>query len=527
MVAVLLRLRFRVLLNTLQRNTFQLVAVIVGGTLGAGLVLVALAGMLLASTLPPTVTQAVMVVGGSALVVGWLLVPLLFDGVDRTLDPLKLARFPLETGTLMTGMFVAGISWLPGIATVLVSVGTAIAWRAYPLAALSAVIAGLIGAATCVAGSRLTTSVAASLLRGRGALRVGVAAFVVLVLALPLYIAIVSRGALGGQHTADGFAAALDVLGWSPLGAAWSVPGRIAAGDPAGAAVAAAIAVATLCGALLLWRLVLGAALRVRGERPLRAVAGGRLGALSWVPTTPTGAVLARSLIYWFRDARQARQLILLPVLPALMLLWWNLFGIELIALSIGPIVATILPLSAFAGLSYDGTAFAAELSAGIRGIHDRVGRALALVIIAMPAVIVVQTAVAVIIGRGGDLPPLLGLSLGTLLISVGVVSVSSARFVIPVARSGRNPFSAQAGAATTAIFASYGVAVITIVLSLPILALTAAAIVAGSPTLGWLALGAGLIVGAGLALAGVVLGGLVLDGSAPAMLARLRLART
>ena len=44
----------------------------------------------------------------------------------NTLDPLKLARFPLETGTLMTGMFVAGISWLPGIATVVVSVGTAI-----------------------------------------------------------------------------------------------------------------------------------------------------------------------------------------------------------------------------------------------------------------------------------------------------------------------------------------------------------------------------------------------------------------
>jgi ABC-2 type transport system permease protein len=531
MVAVLLRLRFRVLVNTLQRNTFQLVAVIIGGPLGAALVMVALAGMLLASTLPPTATQAVVVVGGSALVFGWLLVPLLFDGVDRTLDPLKLARFPLRTGTLMAGMFVAGISWLPGIATVVVSVGTAIAWRAHPPAAVSAVIAGLIGAATCVAGSRLTTSVAASLLRGRGALRAGIAALVVLalllVLAVPLYIAVVSRGALGDRDTLEGFSAALDVLGWSPFGAVWSVPGRIAAGDLAGAAAAAVIALATLCGALLLWRMVLSAALRVRGERPLRPVAGGRLGALGWVPTTPTGAVLARSLIYWFRDARQARQLILLPVLPALMLLWWSLFGIELIALSIGPIVATILPLSAFAGLSYDGTAFAAELSAGIRGLHDRVGRALALLIIAMPAVIVVQTAVALIVGRGADLPALLGLSLAAVLISVGVVSVSSARFVIPVARSGRNPFSAQAGAATTSVFASYGVAVVTVLLALPILALTTAAIVAGVPALGWLALVAGLVLGAGVAFTGVVLGGRVLDASGPAMLARLRLART
>ena len=65
MVAVLLRLRFRILANTLQRNTFQLVAVIVGATLTAAMVAVVLAGMLLASSLPPEVTQAVVVFGGA------------------------------------------------------------------------------------------------------------------------------------------------------------------------------------------------------------------------------------------------------------------------------------------------------------------------------------------------------------------------------------------------------------------------------------------------------------------------------
>ena len=114
------------------------------------------------------------------------------------------------------------------------------------------------------------------------------------------------------------------------------------------------------------------------------------------------------------------------------------------------------------------------------------------------------QIAVAVIIGRVGDLPALLGLSLGTLLISIGVVSVSSARIVVPVARSGRNPFSAQAGAATVSIFASYGVALVTIVLTLPVVAVALAALVAGSPLLGWAALATGLALGAGVALGGV-----------------------
>ena len=527
MVAVLLRLRFRVLANTLRRNTFQLMAVIIGGTLGAALVIAALTGMLLASTLPPPVTQAVVVVAGSTLVFGWLTVPLLFDGVDRTLDPLRLARFPLRTTTLMAAMFIGGIAWLPGIATAVVSVGIAIAWHGYPLPAAAGVVMGLVGAATCVAGARLTTSAMGALLSGRGAARAAIAALGVLVLAIPLAVAAVSGIAAGRGDAFSGFAAALDVLGWSPFGAVWSVPGRLAVGDSAGAAVAALIAVATLTGVLLLWRLALGASLRVRGARAPRAVTAHRLGALGWVPATPTGAVLARSLIYWFRDARQARQLILLPLLPALMLLWWSLSDIEAMGIAIGPIVATILPLSAFAGLSYDGTAFAAELSAGIRGIHDRLGRALALLSIAMPATIVVQIAVALIIGRGEDLAALLGLSLSTLLISVGVVSVSSARFVVPVARPGSNPFSAQAGAATTSIFASYAVAIATFVLALPILALTIAAIIADVPALGWLTLIAGTVMGAAIALGGVVIGGRVLDASGPAMLARLKIVRT
>ncbi len=366
-----------------------------------------------------------------------------------------------------------------------------------------------------------------TLLRGRGAARAAIAALGVLVLAIPLAVAAVSGIARGGGELSSSFTAGLEVLGWSPFGAVWSVPGRLATGDAAGAAVATAIAVVTLVGIFLLWRLALGASLRVRGERAPRAVAGGRLGALGWAPTTPTGAVLARSLIYWFRDARQARQLILLPVLPALMLLWWSLFDVEAIGLAIGPIVAAILPLSAFAGLSYDGTAFAAELSAGIRGVHDRLGRALALVVIAMPATVVVQITVALIIGRAEDLPALLGLSLGTLLISIGVVSVSSARFVVPVARSGRNPFSAQAGAATTSIFASYAVAIVTVMLAVPILALTVAAIVADVPALGWLVArrgtGAGCRRGVGRHRPGRSGSRRIRSG----MLARLRVVRT
>ncbi|MCU1416387.1 MAG: type transport system permease protein, partial [Schumannella sp.] len=449
-----------------------------------------------------------------------------FEGVEQTLDPLKLARFPLRTGQLMIAMLMVGITWIPGVATIVASVGTVIAWQRYPVSAAVAVLAGLVGAATSIAGSRLTTSVVTTLLRGRGSSRAGVTALVVLVVVAPLAASTLGGVGAGGSDLLAIFTGAVAVLGWTPFGAVWSVAGRLAMGDVAGAVGAGAIAIATLAAVLVLWRVTLGASLRVRGGGPSRTAVGGRLNALGWMPATPTGAVAARSLIYWFRDPRHARQLIIIPVLPALMLLWWWLIDLDGIAIATGPVVASLLPLSVFAGLSYDGTAFAAELAAGVRGVQDRLGRAVALLIIAVPAVLIVQVVVAIIIGRAGDLPALLGLSLGTLLVSVGVVSVSSARIVVPVARSGRNPFSAPAGAATTSIFASYAVMGATVVLAAPFGTLAIAAILTGAAGLGWAALAVGVLFGLAVAAGGVVLGGRVLDASGPAVLARLRLIR-
>jgi ABC-2 type transport system permease protein len=543
-VAVLLRLRFRILANTLSRNPLQLVAVISGGVSSIVILLVVLGLMVVASVGPPAATQAVVVTGGAAMMLGWFVVPLLFDGVERTLDPIKLARFPLRTRQLMGAMFLVAITWVPGIVTILASAGTIIAWYPYSAVEPAAIATGLIGAATAIAGSRLTTSVAGTLLRGRGAARVGIAALFLLVIAAPI-AAILSGGGSFGGGGAGGAAGAsavgdsagstlllnyqtvVDILGWTPFGAIWSVPGRLVMGDSTGALAATVIGIGTLAAVLFLWRFVLATSLTVRGESQASSVAAGRLGPLGFFPNTPTGAIAARSLLYWFKDSRQARQLILVPLLPALILVWWRLFEIEGVALAAGPIVATLLPLSTFAGLSYDGTAFAAEITAGVRGLHDRLGRAIALLLIAVPSTVLVQVAIAVIVGRVVDLPALLGLSVGTLLVSSGVVSVSSARIVVPVGRAGRNPVSAQAGAATVSIFASYAVTGITAALALPVIALAVIALVTGSALFGWLAFAVGILLGVGIAFGGVVYGGRILDASGPALLARLRLIRT
>jgi ABC-2 type transport system permease protein len=217
---------------------------------------------------------------------------------------------------------------------------------------------------------------------------------------------------------------------------------------------------------------------------------------------------------------------LIIPILPALVLLWWSLIRVDVLPLIAGPLVASLLPLAVFAGISYDGTAFAAQVAAGTRGRDDRIGRAAALLVVAVPAVVIVQVVVALIIGEVRDLPALLGLSLSVLFSATGVVSVSSSRIVVPVARAGRNPFSAPAGAATTSLVASYAVTGVTLVTILPAVVLTVVALVTHIGWLGWVAGVAGVLIGAGVLVAGVVLGGRVLDRSGAVLLARLRLIR-
>lgn len=520
MVAALLRLRFRVLANTLNRNTLQLLAVIFGALQTVVILVIAIAGLAVLVIYPQPVEQATVVIGGVAVTLGWFLIPLLATGIEPTIDPLKLSPFPLSVTRLMVAMTLVGATWIPGIATLIVSIATALTWRATPAAAWTAVGCGVVATLICIIGSRMTASLTANLVSGRRRRDRVVAGFVGLLALLgPVALAV----ALGLRSDAP-FPATAEVLGFTPFGAIWSVPGQLAAGHPAAALGSLAIALATLALMVVIWRASLLATFRYRGGGAgRRQVAAGRLGLFGAVPTTPVGAIGARSLIYWARDARFARQLVLVPVMPALLILLGALLHVGWTAYLAPPIVAGLLPLTLFAVISYDGTAFALHLSTGVRGIDDRIGRAAGILAFALPALVIVSVVSLGVVGGWRDLPAIIGISLGVLLSGLATVSVSSASIVVPVPRSGRNPFTAQAGSGMTSLAASYAVTGITIALAVPELALGIAALVIHSALLGWLALAVGAVWGAASLVIGVRVGGRILDRTGPALLARMR----
>ena len=54
---------------------------------------------------------------GFLVSLGWALIPIVWTGLDGTLDESRFVLFPLEAKTLQKGQFFGGFIGLPGIAT--------------------------------------------------------------------------------------------------------------------------------------------------------------------------------------------------------------------------------------------------------------------------------------------------------------------------------------------------------------------------------------------------------------------------
>ncbi|MFG6446266.1 hypothetical protein ACFXP7_13210 [Microbacterium sp. P06] len=523
MVATLLRIRFRILGNTLTRSPWQLVGFIVSSLWALTMLLFVAVGLFFAGSLGVDAARYAIVIGGALLTLGWVLAPIFVAGIDTTLDPAKLATFPLTTGRMMIALAIAGVTGIPGLATLLGGIATFAAWWRWPIALVAALVCVPLGVAICVVASR-TVAALASGLGGRRRVQetVGLIAFVALLFAGPIFLGVTQLLQSGVESGAQ-FTRILDGLSWTPIAAAWAVPGDIAAGSPVTALLKALIAVATLAGLWLLWQRSLAAS---TVSPPRSATRRGKAGSLGWFGRMPTGAVgatWARSLTYWLRDARYLQQLMLAPLVPIFVLFYsgGDLTSPFFAGSAIGS--AFFVGIAPYTIISYDGTAFAGVLQTGIRGVADRFGRTLAAASVAVPLIAVVCLVTVGLSGRWDALPAVLGASFGVLLTAYGVCAVSSALLVVPVAASGDSPFKRVPGATFTMGLAGIGLWFVAGVLAAPEIVLAILALALGGPLWTWLTVAVGVVLGLILCAIGVLVGGRVLDRTAPALLTRLK----
>jgi len=516
-VAHLVRLKLALLRNGLRRSVWRLVGLLLGAAYVAFLLVTAVAGLLLlGSRDDPELARTVLVLGGTVLVAGWWLLPLVAFGVDSTLDPDRFRLLPVPRRPLLTGLALAGLVGLPGAGTALLAAATPLVWWRSPVAAVAALAGAALGVALCVVGSRAVTTLLAPLVTGR---RFREAAAVLLLVPLILSGPILLGVSAGLAAVADALPDVAGVVAWTPLGAPWAVGADVAAGSWGAALGRLAVAGASLAVAVAVWDRALSAAL-VRPEGGARAARSAGLGFFGRLPATPTGAVAARCLTYWFRDARYAAAVAVVPVL--VLLLWFLGRGSDSLLVA-GPLVAFVMGWSLSADVSYDHTAFWTHVAAPVDGRVDRTGRAVAGLVVGSAAVLVVTVISLAVTGRWDAAVPVLGAAAGVLLIALGTSSVYSAQVVYPVPKPGESPFTTPQGS-SFALMVSQCVGMVALaVLCLPAVVPAVVAVATGPPLATVLAAVVGPALGVAVLVAGIRIGARVYDRRAPELLATIR----
>ena len=518
MVAEFLRLKLRLLGNTFKRSGSDLVGLLIGSAIGillAVAIVVVLVGL---RDVPPETARITVVIGGSILTAGFFFAPLAFSLRDG-MDPRSFALTGLTGDRIALALMVTAFVSLPSLLVLVASLATAVTWSHSAGLVLLAIVSALVAAAICVVGSRLAVSISAFAFATRRARElgavVGVFALIILVPGLLLLVLTAAGGDSGG------FGSSLQaVLGWTPLGAAWAVPADAANGLWVFAVLKLLIALASLALLWLGWK-GLVALMLVHPGRELEVREQTGLGWFGFLPNTPTGAVAARSLTYWARDARYYAQLIIVPVVPVVTVLVFVFVGvpIEYTALLPVPIMCVFLGWAVHNDVAFDNTAIWLHVVVGRLGVADRVGRMLPVVLIAIPLIGIGSFLSVLFAGDLAALPAVLGTSTCLVLTGLGLGSIFSARFPYAATRPGDSAFTQPQSTGTTSVLAQTFSLVGTVALSTPAVIYGVLGVFV-DPEYFWVSLWTGLGVGVVVLVGGVAIGARIFNRRGPEILA-------
>lgn len=551
------RLKLRLLRNGLRGQPWRVLAFILGILFGLWVAALAALGLAATAAAPADVGLVVAAFAGTAVVIGWTLIPLLFFGVDETLDPARFALLPVPRLVLARGMLAAAFVGVPPLATLLASGGLVIAagLRFDAAAAATAAVGVLGGLLLGVVASRAVTSAFAALLRSR---RVrDLAAVLIAVLAssvAPLQWAVTSALTKGELTQA---VRAAEVLGWTPMAAPYVAPYDVAGGRWGTAAARLALTAATIV--LLLWwwtrtiesamvgastgaaATAANAAKAAKAAKAATVPGAGAVAALmprvlGW-PVRPGlfGAILAREWRFWWRDARRRASIVSILIASAVLPIAFNFAAVDGSTsgrIEVGPGVSGVSALGftfavtmagTLAGMllanqfAYDGNAYAAHLLAAVPGRVELRARAGAIALAAVPVQALVVVAVALLGGVPEQLPTGFGVLAAAFGAAVAAAALLSVLAPYPLPDTS-NPFAMSSGGASAKGLLAFVAMISTFGLCAPVLL---AAYTLGDVPFGpWVVLIGGLSYGATAVWLGTLIAGDVLDRRGPEVLA-------
>ncbi|MES2171541.1 MAG: hypothetical protein V4479_12600 [Actinomycetota bacterium] len=518
MVAQFLGLKLRLLANTFRRSPLQVFGMILALLYGLGAAFVAVLALVALRFATVQLATSVAVSAGALIVLCFILVPLAF-GVDDTLDPRAFSLFGIPTGRLAAGLAITAFVGVPALVIAIVSVAQIITWTRTPLSAGLAIIGAVIIVVTCTLAARVSTSIASFLLATRRAREISALIALLVVVSLsPLVALLVSIDWARNGLTVLGSIAR--VAGWTPLGAAWAAPAAAASGHVGEAVLKLLIAMAFAALLAVAWR-GLVAIMLVTPQRLSRERDYTGLGWFERMPDSPGGAIAARSITYWVRDARYHTALVAIPAAPVIFVIVLAVAGVPLhmLALLPLPVICLFLSWSAHNDIAYDNSAIWLHVASNTGGRADRFGRVVPALMLGVPLIIIGAPLCAAWFGDLSVLPSLVGVSACILLAGLGLSSVISARFPYPAVRPGDSPFAQPQASGSAAGLIQSLAFFFALLIAVPPAVLAGLGLVFGI----WWAWGA-LVLGLGLGIGGLYLGvkwgGRIFDSRAPELLA-------
>lgn len=256
----------------------------------------------------------------------------------------------------------------------LVGLGLIATWSRGVLLVVAAVIAVVLGVATCFLLARTATSALAQALASRR-----FRDFAAVALALfGAGAALIANGVgnfsgFDPQLLRQLLGRAATVLGWTPFGWSWAIPAELARGHVALALVHLVLAAALVGGLWLAWGFFLARSL----TSPLDGGGGGRTRKVSdsnrWnriFPATPAGAIATRAMRYWRRDPRYLTSLASICIAPIV------IAGTQLVnAHGVKPLVSFApVFLALFLGRSWPRTSPMTAARSGLTSVRGSAG---------------------------------------------------------------------------------------------------------------------------------------------------------
>ena len=369
----------------------------------------------------------------------WLVLPIATPvPTSNIVDPSVLEQYPLSRAQQVGGLLLGGLASPTAAATFLTAAGGVAAAHVGLMERVVAVAAALLFTVLCVAASYAVRALFTEALTARRGRDVAV---IVSTLVLVAFYVLphLARPLLGAAE--DAGVILVTILTWTPPGAAGALGYVLESGDVVGALARAAVVLAAIALALLLWGFALR--LHVKGHTA-RAVASGHhrsAAELALVPVVlrgfragPTLAAASQHLRYYFFRAPRAAQFVILGPVIGVMFAATQVQTTGLpFAVAVGSVAMGASALLNLFGFDGRGVELTVQTGGSLASVLR--GKLLAVSLFLVPGVAAITIGLGLATGFADQIPLALVTALAALLLS----------FAVGAAASAWNPFDQEA----------------------------------------------------------------------------------